>query len=74
MLVRFDLSEWHVAFLPLHAMLFACFNHPERARTLDEAIKENLQEKRRLVAEFINEVEAGDRQEQVSYIDIKQLI
>jgi hypothetical protein len=55
-------------------MLFACFNHPERARTLDEAIKENLQEKRRLVAEFINEVEARDRQEQVSYIDIKQLI
>jgi hypothetical protein len=55
-------------------MLFACFNHPERARRLDEAIKENLQEKRRLVAEVINEVEARDRQEQVSYIDIKQLI
>ena len=37
----------------------------ERARRLDEAIKENLQEKRRLVAEVINEVEARDRQEQI---------
>lgn len=37
----------------------------ERARRLDEAVKENLEEKRRLVAEIINDVDERDRLEQI---------
>ncbi|CAC5390881.1 ARHGEF12 [Mytilus coruscus] len=36
-----------------------------RARRLDEAVKENLEEKRRLVAEIINDVDERDRLEQI---------
>ncbi|VDI23160.1 Rho guanine nucleotide exchange factor 11 [Mytilus galloprovincialis] len=37
----------------------------ERARRLDEAVKENLEEKRRLVAQIINDVDERDRLEQI---------